>query len=79
MARMSLKALVQDVQAKNAAMSALHREVGETTDSARYQEINRPGGLLRQAENAKKAARERLQKRIHSMTGVYAYMFKDLI
>lgn len=79
MATKSLKILVQEAQAASKHLSTLWDEQSSTCDRARYTELTRPGGLVWQAEQAKQTARERLQKRVKAMTGLSAYMFKDLI
>ena len=74
----SLKTLVREFQEADAALSKLLQEEASTCDKVRYREIIE-GRLVHKAEVAKKEARQRLQDRVRSLTGLPAYMFKELI
>lgn len=79
MASPSLKVLTEQALAAKKVLDQLWDERSSTCDTARYNEIVRPGGLITQAEKAKRKARENLQKRIKSLTGLYAYSFVELL
>jgi hypothetical protein len=79
MASKSLKVLTQDLVEKKKVLTDLFQERAVVCNKARYEELIRPGGIIRKAELEVQEARDRLQKRIKGLTGLYAYTFKDLI
>lgn len=77
MASKAIKVLVKEVQDSKSAWQEYLREES-MSNGARYQELTGRNGLVHQAQDRYEEARRALQKRLTKLSGLPAYMLKEM-